>query len=94
MRQLQLWVAPYDLDQLSAGPIAIRCSPRREGPEAARTKSTPLGVYSLPRGACVHSARAARAQRAHDRKKLGVFATIGNVLAYADHTTPPQRWTA
>ena len=36
----------------------------------------------------------ARAQRAHDRKKLGVFATIGNILAYTNHTTPPQRWTA
>ena len=36
----------------------------------------------------------ARAQRAHDRKKLGVFATIGNILAYIDHTTLPQCWTA
>ena len=35
-----------------------------------------------------------RAQRAHDRKKLGVFATIGNTFAYTNHTTPPQRWTA
>ena len=41
-------------------------------------------------GACVHSAT----QHAHDRKKLGVFATIGNILAYTNHTTPPQRWTA
>ena len=31
----------------------------------------------------------ARAQRAHDREKLGVFATIRNILAYTDHTTPP-----
>ena len=33
------------------------------------------------------------AQRAHDREKLGVFATIGNILAYTSHTTPPQCWT-
>ena len=49
------------------------------------------------REACVHSARTAQAQRAqrgHDRKKLGFFATIGNILAYTDYTTPPQRWTA
>ena len=29
----------------------------------------------------------ARAQRAYDREKLGGFATIGNILAYTDHTT-------
>ena len=45
-------------------------------------------------GACVHSARKAQAEHAHDRKKLGVFATIGNNLACTDHTTPPQCWIA
>ena len=34
------------------------------------------------------------AQRAHDKEKLGVFAATGNILAYTDHTTPPQCWTA
>ena len=36
----------------------------------------------------------ARAQRAHERKKFWVFATIGNILACTDHTTPPQCWIA
>ena len=35
-----------------------------------------------------------RTTREHDKQKLGVFATMGNILAYTDHTTPPQCWTA
>ena len=31
----------------------------------------------------------ARTTRAYDREKLGIFATIGTILAYTDHTTPP-----
>ena len=34
------------------------------------------------------------AQRTHDREKLGLLATIGNILDDADHTTPPQGWIA
>ena len=52
------------------------------------------GAKGRCKGACVHSARTARAQRTHDRKKLRVFATSGNILADTNHTTPPQHWTA
>ena len=34
----------------------------------------------------MHTARAQRGHSAH--MKLGVFATIGNILAYTNHTTP------
>ena len=34
------------------------------------------------------------AQRAHDKEKWRFFDTIGNILAYTDHTTAPQCWTA
>ena len=51
-------------------------------------------VVCVSLGASVHSAGTTREHRAHERKKLGVFATIGNILAYTNHTTPPQRWTA
>ena len=38
------------------------------------------------------------AQRAHSAymtgRNWGFFATIGNILVYTDHTTPPQCWTA
>ena len=34
----------------------------------------------------MHSTRTMRAQRAYDKKKLGVFATIANILAYTNHT--------
>ena len=52
------------------------------------------GSKEHPLRAVVHSAgtaRTARARRAHYRDKLGIFfATIDNILASVDHTTPPQ----
>ena len=49
-------------------------------------------------GGRVCTARAQRAQRGHNAhmtgRNWGFFATIGNILAYTNHTTPPQRWTA
>ena len=41
-----------------------------------------------------NTARTACTQRAHAREKLGIFATIGDNVAYIEHTTPPQCWTA
>ena len=50
------------------------------------------GTSPMALGACLHSACTActaHAQHAHDRRKLGVFATTGKILACTDHTTPP-----
>ena len=49
-------------------------------------------MYADAQGACVHSTHTARTTRTHracDREKLGVFATTGNILSYAAHTTTP-----
>ena len=53
-------------------------------PKKAPPESKPIG-----QGGRVATARAQHAQCAHDRGKLGLFATIGNILAYTDRTTPP-----
>ena len=41
-------------------------------------------------GAFAHSAHSARTVGEHYIGKLGIFATIGNILASMDDTTPPQ----
>ena len=47
-----------------------------------------MGGVCVQCGHSAHSARTARAQCAHYRGKLGIFATIGNIPASVDHTTP------
>ena len=50
----------------------------------------PNGLW-YPLGAFVHSARRACTRRAHCMGKLRIYATIGNILAFVDHTTAPQQ---
>ena len=52
------------------------------------SSSRSSGVLRRPRGHSARSACTVWAQRAHYRGKLGIFATIGNILASVDHTAP------
>ena len=82
----------------SGGADWVRVTCQRSPSKAKRPRTAVCSNLHAPtRRAFVHSAgtartaRAQHAQRAHITGiKWGFFATIGNILASVDHTTPPQ----